>query len=334
MDIYVLKGTGQVLSSNEPRAFASLAALDKAAAELTNAAVSEANSVILFHKQTRSRHSGILLKIAPATPQNWKTQFQAAQRALLLCKQSFTPDEVDTLVGNGNADILEPLAGAHITVETMTLDEPPQPELVNAVQEGLAALEGLIYIHHNPEGAEEPEEAEEDAQSFRDAFARAEELIAQKPSHVAATVWHATFDGDTSTASAVDTSKSALEEWLARQIGESADNLAAWLDRNPENDFADFMEEHCGDSQAYSLNATDLPIAVLPEGYKVLGPGQTVGIVAKPYTPALQDGPAALIVDAIADLECIERAECFDGATGGYYTLADGRSYRFEIKED
>lgn len=52
-----------------------------------------------------------------------------------------------------------------------------------------------------------------------------------------------------------------------------------------------------------------------------------------PYAPAEDEGPAGIIVDALAMLDCVERAECFDGATGGYFVQSDGREFRFTVDE-
>lgn len=42
---------------------------------------------------------------------------------------------------------------------------------------------------------------------------------------------------------------------------------------------------------------------------------------------AEDEGPAGLVIDALQLLECVDRAETFDGATAGYFVLADGREF-------
>lgn len=49
------------------------------------------------------------------------------------------------------------------------------------------------------------------------------------------------------------------------------------------------------------------------------------------YQPREDEGPAAIVIDALAMLSCVDRAECFDGATGGYFVLQDGREFRFSV---
>lgn len=51
-----------------------------------------------------------------------------------------------------------------------------------------------------------------------------------------------------------------------------------------------------------------------------------------PYVPAGdEEGPAGIVCDAIVLLDCVERAECFDGAEAGYFVLADGREFQFAV---
>ncbi|MBS7671675.1 hypothetical protein [Croceicoccus gelatinilyticus] len=186
MQIHVIKGMRRHVAFDDLAFFDKDAAAKKAAAKV-DSIVMEANGEIHAYMQTPAGQKHPLEPIEGVDEGNWFEKIQDANRAFLICQLGRPAADAAALVAASHDEVAEN-TGYNVDIVSIDLedeDKLPQRDLAAAVDSGLCKLEQLLYIHHNPEDAEEPEYEVETAKKFEDAFADARRLAEQATGKIA-----------------------------------------------------------------------------------------------------------------------------------------------------
>lgn len=200
--------------------------------------------------------------------------------------------------------LVESLASvANVGPREVQPEGPPPPTWVKATQDALAAMEKLLYIHHNPDDDEDTEDDYEanTADEFRAIWAEVEAIANAAPPLGQTTLYVGAIDSDNGGTMAVtgwsetDVSRAAIEagggdwgeyqEWLARHAGPDGEY-------KPDSQWGgdpvcDFMKRS-DDLFSWTYDTVEVPAyaaAPAPEIAVIVDDGLVQDVIQRPGAP-------------------------------------------------